>query len=218
MRGLRRSLRDTELFKLQLRAILRASSIGPTKLMFPMLTSEDELQSALVVLDQAKRELLAENQAFDDTLAIGAMIEVPASALAANQLAKNLDFLSIGTNDLIQYTLAIDRIDESVNYLYDPLHPAVLQLIHLTLKAGQRAAIPVSMCGEMAGDIRYTKLLLGMGLREFSTHPASLLEVKSIINATDISALEKRCKDILSKHISSSKIHHLVDQLNSLPT
>ena len=214
LRGLRRSLRDTELFKLQLRAILRASSIGPTKLMFPMLTSEDELQSALVVLNQAKSELIKEDQAFDDTIAIGAMIEVPASALAANQFAKNLDFLSIGTNDLIQYTLAIDRIDEAVNYLYDPLHPAVLQLIHLTLKAGQRAGIPVSMCGEMAGDIRYTKLLLGMGLREFSTHPASLLEVKSVINATDVSALEKRCKDILNKHISSAKIHHLVDQLN----
>ena len=183
--------------------------------MFPMLTSEDELQSALVVLNQAKRELLNENQAFDDTLAIGAMIEVPASALAANQFAKNLDFLSIGTNDLIQYTLAIDRIDEAVNYLYDPLHPAVLQLIHLTLKAGQRAGIPVSMCGEMAGDIRYTKLLLGMGLREFSTHPTSVLEVKSIINATDVSALEESCKDILSDHISSAKIHHLVDQLNS---
>ena len=126
------------------------------------------------------------------------MIEVPAAALCANIFAKQLDFFSIGTNDLIQYTLAIDRIDDQVNYLYDPLHPSVLKLIQSTLQAGRRAKIPVAMCGEMAGDPRYTRLLLGMGLQEFSAHPSNLLEIKQIINRSKISELEKPAKKILS--------------------
>ena len=215
LRGLRRSLQDTELFKLQLRAILRASVNGPVRIMFPMITSHEELMSALTILDQAKRELKEEDKEFDDNIPVGVMIEVPAAALVAGRLAKQLDFLSIGTNDLIQYTLAIDRIDESVNYLYDPLHPAVLRLIHLTLQAGRQADIPVSMCGEMAGDPRYTRLLLGMGLRDFSAHPATVLDVKSIINATKVKTLEPQCKRILSASTRPDKIHHMVDQLNN---
>ena len=132
----------------------------------------------------------------------------------AARFAKQLDFLSIGTNDLIQYTLAIDRIDESVNYLYDPLHPAVLKLIQITLKAGIQTNIPVSMCGEMAGDPRYTRLLLGMGLRHFSAHPATVLDVKSIINSSSIKKLEPQCKRILSASTRPDKIHALVDELN----
>ena len=186
LRGLRRSLKDTELFKLQLRAILRASVHGPVRIMFPMITSHEELMTALSILDQAKRELKEEDKEFDSNIPVGVMIEVPAAALVAGRLAKQLDFLSIGTNDLIQYTLAIDRIDESVNYLYDPLHPAVLRLINLTLQAGKQANIPVSMCGEMAGDPRYTRLLLGMGLRDFSAHPATVLDVKSVINSSSV--------------------------------
>jgi len=143
------------------------------------------------------------------------MIEVPAAALLAQRFAKQCDFLSIGTNDLIQYSLAIDRIDESVNYLYDPLHPAVLKLIHLTLKAGEKANIPVAMCGEMAGDPRYTRLLLGMGLKNFSAHPATLLEIKSIINTCRIDKLEKPIKKILSVTTSPAQIHILVDELNN---
>ena len=214
LRGLRRSLKDTELFKLQLRAILRASMTGPVRVMFPMITSHEELMLALSILDQAKRELKEEDRAFDAQLPVGVMIEVPAAALVASRFAKQLDFLSIGTNDLIQYCLAIDRIDESVNYLYDPLHPAVLKLIQLTLQAGRQAGIPVSMCGEMAGDPRYIRLLLGMGLRDFSAHPATLLDVKSIINASAIKTLEPQCKRILSAATRPDKIHALVDALN----
>jgi len=215
LRGLRRSLKDTELFKCQLRAILRASVYGPVRIMFPMITSEDELFSSYRILDQAKQELLDEGTDFDPDIPIGIMIEVPAAALLAQRFAKQCDFLSIGTNDLIQYSLAIDRIDESVNYLYDPLHPAVLKLIHLTLKAGEKANIPVAMCGEMAGDPRYTRLLLGMGLKNFSAHPATLLEIKSIINTCRIDKLEKPIKKILSVTTSPAQIHILVDELNN---
>lgn len=214
LRGLRRSLKDTELFKLQLRAILRASVHGPVRIMFPMITSHEELMTALSILDQAKRELKEEDKEFDSNIPVGVMIEVPAAALVAGRLAKQLDFLSIGTNDLIQYTLAIDRIDESVNYLYDPLHPAVLRLINLTLQAGKQANIPVSMCGEMAGDPRYTRLLLGMGLRDFSAHPATVLDVKSVINSSSVKKLEPMCKRILSAATRPDKIHSMVEQLN----
>ena len=174
LRAIRRSLKDTDLFKQQLRAILRASASGSVKILLPMLTSHTELVQSLAILDQAKRELKSEDREFDPDIPVGAMIEVPAAAISANIFAKQLDFLSIGTNDLIQYTLAIDRIDDQVNYLYDPLHPSVLRLISLTLQAGRRAKIPVAMCGEMAGDPRYTRLLLGMGLQEFSAHPSNL--------------------------------------------
>ena len=214
LRGLRRSLKDTELFKLQLRAILRASALGPARIMFPMITSYEELMAALTILDQAKRELKEEDKEFDSDIPIGIMIEVPAAALLASRFAKQLDFLSIGTNDLIQYSLAIDRIDESVNYLYDPLHPAVLKLIQITLQAGEKANIPVGMCGEMAGDPRYTRLLLGMGLRDFSAHPATVPEVKSIINASSVKDLQAPCKRILSTATRPDKIHELVDALN----
>ncbi|MGH1537333.1 MAG: phosphoenolpyruvate--protein phosphotransferase, partial [Gammaproteobacteria bacterium] len=186
LRAIRRSLKDTELFKQQLRAILRASASGPVKILLPMITSENELVQSLEILNQAKRELKSENKDFDAEIPIGAMIEVPAAAISANIFAKQLDFLSIGTNDLIQYTLAIDRIDDQVNYLYDPLHPSVLKLINITLQAGRRADIPVAMCGEMAGDPRYTRLLLGLGLTEFSAHPSNLLEIKQIINKSKI--------------------------------
>jgi len=213
LRAIRRSLKDTELFKQQLRAILRASASGPVKVLLPMITSSIELVQSLSILDQAKRELKSENKNFDADLPVGAMIEVPAAALSANILAKYLDFLSIGTNDLIQYTLAIDRIDDQVNYLYDPLHPSVLKLINITLQAGRRADIPVAMCGEMAGDPRYTRLLLGLGLQEFSAHPSNLLEIKQIINKSKISELEKQVKKILRTTVAS-KISPMVDALN----
>ena len=214
LRGLRRSLKDTELFKLQLRAILRASAFGPARIMFPMITSYEELMATLSILDQAKRELREEDKEFDSDIPIGIMIEVPAAALLASRFAKQLDFMSIGTNDLIQYALAIDRIDESVNYLYDPLHPAVLKLIQMTLQAGARANIPVGMCGEMAGDPRYTRLLLGMGLRDFSAHPVTVPEVKSIINSSSVKDLQAPCKRILSASTRPDKIHAMVDALN----
>ena len=213
LRAIRRSLKDTELFKQQLRAILRASASGPVKILLPMITSDVELVQSLSILEQAKEELISENKDFDENIPVGAMIEVPAAAISANILAKKLDFLSIGTNDLIQYTLAIDRIDDQVNYLYDPLHPSVLKLINITLQAGRRADIPVAMCGEMAGDPRYTRLLLGLGLQEFSAHPSNLLEIKQIINKSNISELEKQAKKILSTTVPN-KIAPMVDALN----
>ncbi|MEJ2115618.1 MAG: phosphoenolpyruvate--protein phosphotransferase, partial [Gammaproteobacteria bacterium] len=213
LRAIRRSLRDTDLFKQQLRAILRASANGPVKILLPMITSDTELVQSLSLLNQAKQELKDENKEFDANIPVGAMIEVPAAAISANIFAKKLDFLSIGTNDLIQYTLAIDRIDDQVNYLYDPLHPSVLKLINIILQAGRRADIPVAMCGEMAGDPRYTRLLLGLGLTEFSAHPSNLLEIKQIINKSKISQLEKQTKKILNTTVPS-KIAPMVDALN----
>ena len=213
LRAIRRSLKETDLFKQQLRAILRASASGPVRILLPMITSHTELVQSLSILEQAKQELINENLDFDENIPVGGMIEVPAAALSANILAKKLDFLSIGTNDLIQYTLAIDRIDDQVNYLYDPLHPSVLKLINLTIQAGHRADIPVAMCGEMAGDPRYTRLLLGLGLQEFSAHPSNLLEIKQIINKSKISELEKQTKKILRTTVPS-KIAPMVDALN----
>ncbi|MCY4642158.1 MAG: phosphoenolpyruvate--protein phosphotransferase [Gammaproteobacteria bacterium] len=216
LRAIRRSLKDTGLFKQQLRAILRASSSGPVRILLPMVTSHIELVQSLSVLKQASRELESEQHQFDPDIPVGAMIEVPAAALSANILAKQLDFLSIGTNDLIQYTLAIDRIDDQVNYLYDPLHPSVLKLINLTLQAGRRAEIPVAMCGEMAGDPRYTRLLLGMGLQEFSAPPSSLLEIKQIVNRSRISELKKPAMRILNTTVPD-RIVSMVDALNDQP-
>jgi len=189
LRGIRLCLKDLGLFYPQLRAILRASAQGPVSMMIPMLSNTHELRQVLNLIEEAKQALQRQGLAFDPHIRIGGMIEVPAAALSASTFARRLDFLSIGTNDLIQYTLAIDRVDDEVNYLYEPLHPAVLRLIRMVIDAGQSAGIPVAMCGEMAGDTRYTRLLLGMGLTEFSMHHSTLQEVKNVINQSNISTL-----------------------------
>ncbi len=181
LRAIRMCLKDLGMFRPQLRAILRASAHGPVRMMIPMLSSIQEVFQVLKLVEETKQELRERGLAFDERLPVGGMIEVPAAAVCADQFARYMDFLSIGTNDLIQYTLAIDRVDDEVNYLFDPLHPAVLALIHHTIRAGQKAGIPVSLCGEMAGDARYTRLLLGLGLTEFSMHPTALLEIKKVI-------------------------------------
>jgi phosphotransferase system enzyme I (PtsI) len=191
LRAIRLCLKEPQLFLPQLRAILRASAKGPVRLLIPMLTSVQELAQVMVLVEQARAELRRANKAFNPEMPIGAMIEVPAAALCADLFAQRLDFLSIGTNDLMQYTLATDRIDESVNHLFDPLNPGVLRLIQGVIKAGHKAKIPVSMCGEMAGDLRYTRLLLAMGLREFSMPAASLLEVKQVVRQCDITKLQQ---------------------------
>jgi phosphotransferase system enzyme I (PtsI) len=197
LRAIRLCLKELDLFRPQLRAILRASACGPVRMMIPMLSNTRELFEVLQLIEDCKQELRAAGQAFDNHMPVGAMIEVPAAAICASYFARHLDFLSIGTNDLIQYTLAIDRIDDEVSYLYDPLHPAVLQLIHMTLQAGRQAGIPVSLCGEMASDTRYTQLLLGLGLTQFSTHPGSLLEIKRVIRESHVSELQIIAKRIL---------------------
>ena len=197
LRAVRLCLKEPEFFRPQLRAILRASAHGPIRIMIPMLTNTQEMQQVLFIIDELKLELKNKLIEFDQEIKVGGMIEVPASAICADIFADKLDFLSIGTNDLIQYTMAIDRINDEVNYLYDPLHPAVLRLIQATIVAGQKANIPISMCGEMAGEKEYTQLLLGLGLREFSMHPATLLEVKEIINKTNINELVELTKKAL---------------------
>ena len=197
LRAVRLCLKEPEFFRPQLRAILRASAHGPIRIMIPMLTNTQEMQQVLFIIDELKLELKNKLIEFDQEIKVGGMIEVPASAICADIFADKLDFLSIGTNDLIQYTMAIDRINDEVNYLYDPLHPAVLRLIRTTIVAGQKANIPISMCGEMAGEKEYTQLLLGLGLREFSMHPATLLEVKEIINKTNINELVELTKKAL---------------------
>ena len=215
LRAVRLCLKEQSLFRPQIRAILRASAHGPVRMMIPMLASTTELDQVLGIVRDCKRELDKKSEPYDASMPVGAMIEVPAAAICADIFARRLDFLSIGTNDLIQYTIAIDRIDDEVSYLYDPLHPAVLRLVATTIAAGRKAGIPVAMCGEMAGDARYTKLLLGMGLREFSVHPNALLEIKQIIGETRIAPARKLTRRILRSTRSATR-QTLVDELNRI--
>lgn len=205
LRGIRLCLSDPSLFLPQLRAILRASARGPTRLLIPMLTNIAEVDQCLKLLEQVKQNLRDENIEFDESMPVGAMVEVPAAAIAAAQFAERLDFLSIGTNDLIQYTLAIDRIDDQVDYLYDPMHPAVLQLIKTTIDAGQKSGIPVTMCGEMAGDSRYVRVLLGLGLTEFSMPPNLILETKRSLISARRSTLKKQVNALLNASTSEDQ-------------
>lgn len=214
LRAVRMCLQDPSLFRPQLRAILRASAQGPVRMMIPMISSLDEVLRVLDLVEETKADLTRENEKFDANIEVGGMIEVPAAAVAADLFAPHLDFLSIGTNDLIQYTLAIDRVDDAVNYLYDPLHPAVLRLIAMTIQAGQAAQIPVGMCGEMAGDPHYTRLLLGLGLREFSMHPSGLLEIKRIVRESELEQLRQAALEIMQAR-DSVVLHALVEKLNS---
>lgn len=213
LRAIRLCLKDRSQFRPQLRAILRASAHGPVRLMIPMLSNTQELHQVLALINDTKIALQRESLAFAPDVKIGGMIEVPAAALTAADFASHMDFLSIGTNDLIQYTLAIDRVDDEVNYLYDPLHPAVLRLIKMTIDAGKAAGIPVAMCGEMAGDPRYTRLLLGMGLSEFSMHHTALPEVKRVINSSSIEALVPLVQELLD-NTRPGRIPERVDSLN----
>jgi phosphotransferase system enzyme I (PtsI) len=215
LRAIRRCLKEPQDFMPQLLAILRASAFGPVRLMIPMLTNVEELDQVLALIDEAKKILKTNKIDFDDKMLVGAMIEVPAAALAADAFARKLDFLSIGTNDLIQYTLALDRIDDEVNYLYNPLHPAVLKLIHMTLQAGKKANIPVSMCGEMASDTQYTRLLLGMGLKYFSVQANALLEIKHIIMNSTYNNLQIEARSILELY-DSNEIKTRVQQMANL--
>lgn len=198
LRAIRWSLSEPQMFLTQLRAILRASAFGKVKILIPMLAHAQEIDQTLDLIREAKRQLDDAGLAYDPGVQVGAMIEIPAAAIALPLFLKRVDFLSIGTNDLIQYTLAIDRADNSVAHLYDPLHPAVLHLIAFTLREATSAGVPVSVCGEMAGDPQLTRLLLGMGLTEFSMHPSQLLLVKQEILRADLRRLEKPVADVLA--------------------
>ena len=197
LRAIRWSLADPAMFLTQLRAILRAAAHGQAKLLIPMLVHASEIRHTLALLDHARAELDNRGVAYGP-LKVGAMIEIPAAALTLKLFLKYFDFLSVGTNDLIQYTLAIDRADESVAHLYDPLHPAVLRLVAATIQEGRAQGKEVSVCGEMAGDISLTRLLLGMGLRSFSMHPAQILAVKQEVLRADTTKLAPWAEQVLS--------------------
>ena len=196
-RAIRYSLAEPDMFLEQLRAIHRAAEHGPVRLLIPMLVHGHEVEQSLRLIAQAREQVSGRTRRSGPDVPVGGMIEVPAAALTAGMFARRLDFLSIGTNDLIQYTLAIDRTDHAVASLYDPFHPAVLQLVSQTIRAAVRAGKPVSVCGEMAGDLEATRLLIGMGLRSFSMHPASLLRVKREILRCDAARLRTRVARLL---------------------
>jgi len=212
LRAVRLCLQHMDLFKPQLRAILRASAFGKVAIMLPMVSNIDEVNQVLNLIKQTKIELREQGIDYDPRVKIGGMIEVPAAAIMADVFARKLDFLSIGTNDLIQYTLAIDRVDDAVNYLYDPIHPAVLQLIQQVIRAGEHANIPVSLCGEMAGNVQYTRLLLGLGLKQFSMDANYLLAVKEAVLNID----SRKLKSMVNKILGSENPSEARDQLAAL--
>jgi phosphoenolpyruvate-protein phosphotransferase (PTS system enzyme I) len=214
LRAIRFCLAEPQMFLAQLRAILRASAYGSIHLLIPMLAHAFEIDQTLLMIERAKAQLRDDGVKFDPQIPVGAMIEIPAAALTLPMFVKKMDFLSIGTNDLIQYTLAIDRADHEVAHLYNPLHPAVLQLLASTIAVGAKAGIPVAVCGEMAGDARLTRLLLGMGLREFSMHPTQLLGVKHEILNSDLNALAPLTKKILRSY-DPAAIAEAVEQLQA---
>ena len=189
LRAVRFCLAEPRLFLTQLRAILRASHYGKVKILVPMLASVGEIDQTLAMIAQAKESLREQGVPFDPEVEVGGMIEIPAAVLAISAFLTKLDFLSIGTNDLIQYTLAVDRSDDAVAHLYDPLHPAVLKLLAMAIASAGKARVPIAVCGEMAGDPNLTRLLLGMGLRNLSMHPAQLLNIKQRVLTTDVGAL-----------------------------
>jgi phosphoenolpyruvate-protein phosphotransferase (PTS system enzyme I) len=214
LRAIRLCLAEPKLFVSQLRAILRASHYGKVKILIPMLAQFGELRQTLQLVKAAKQSLIDDKLKFDDKVPVGGMVEIPAAALMANAFADQLDFLSIGTNDLIQYTLAIDRADDAVAHLYDPLHPSVLMLIHQTIKAGKKAGKSVAVCGEMAGDPDLTRLLLGLGLRSFSMHPTSLLLVKNQIMRSQLDQVSDLTQRLL-KNTDPDKTLNLLAKLNA---
>ena len=206
LRAIRWSLAEPSMFRVQLRAVLRAASHGPVKLMFPMMAHRHEILQTLALVEQARQELQQRGQPYG-AVQLGAMIEVPAAALMVDVFLQYFDFVSLGTNDLIQYTLAIDRADEEVAHLYDPLHPAVLQLIAQVIAAAQARGKSVSVCGEMAGDPSMTRLLLGLGLRSFSMHPAQLLTIKQEVLRADTRKLAPWAQQVLVANDPEAQLH-----------
>ena len=215
LRGIRYSLNYNNIFINQIKAILRVSNLGNVKIMLPMITTISEIHKAKELILAAKRSLAKERKKFDKDIHVGIMVEIPSCAVLANKFAKHVDFFSIGTNDLVQYTLAIDRVDDEVNYLYDPINSAVLSLLKNIINAGTKNKIPVSLCGEMAGDPNYTKLLLGLGLRSFSMHPSAIPEIKNIIINSDITMLTQISKKIVNCDSNKEKMK-LIEKLNCI--
>ena len=214
LRAIRYCLAEPLLFLAQLRAILRASNYGRVRILLPMVAHAHEVDQSLAMVKQAKEQLDERKVPYDREIEVGGMIEIPAAALALPMFMRRLDFLSLGTNDLIQYTLAIDRTDDAVAHLYDPLHPAVLQLVARTIQAATRGGVPVAVCGEMAGDPQLTRLLLGFGLRNFSMHPAQLLAIKDRVLRTDLAGAQTLAQRVL-RQSDPAKTRELLAKLNA---
>lgn len=211
--GIRLSLAEESMFRTQLRAILRASHYGDIQIMFPMISSSWELKQVIAHVDYVKQELTDENIKFNAKIKIGAMIEVPSAAIAIKEILKLVDFISIGTNDLLQYLLAVDRNNEHVSYLYNPLHPSVIKLLKYIIDQCNKYKVDVSLCGEIAADINFTRLLLGLGLRKFSVNTGSFLNIKQIILSTSLTTIRPIIKKI-QRTENLDKIIELVEQLN----
>jgi phosphotransferase system enzyme I (PtsI) len=215
LRAIRLCLTEQNLFIPQLRAMLRASRFGRMRILIPMLSNSQELFRVKGLIREIARDLRQSGEKIAKKIELGGMIEVPAAALSARTFAKHLDFLSIGTNDLIQYTLAIDRIDDQVSHLYDPLHPAVLRLLKIIISEAADVGTPVSMCGEMAGDPNFTRLLLGLGLTDFSMHPGSLQDVKHVVRRTKLPALRSVHRRLM-RATNPLRISGLLRDLNEI--
>lgn len=211
LRSIRYCLANKPFFKEQIKAILSASVSKNVRIMFPLITGVEELDEALEFLESVKKELDEEKISYDKNIKVGTMIEVPSAALTSYSIAKKVDFMSIGTNDLIQYTIAVDRGNEKVSYLYEPLHPALLGLLKLVLENGRKAGIEVSICGEMAGDVSYIPLLVGLGFEKLSMAPSSILEAKSVIRSLDY----ERAKALADKALSLDTISSIKELLRN---
>jgi phosphotransferase system enzyme I (PtsI) len=209
-RSIRVFLRENHLFKEQLRAILRASAYGHLKILFPMISSIEEIRQVRELFESTKLELRKEGITFDERIPFGIMIEVPSMAIVVEQIIKEVDFISIGTNDLIQYTLAVDRDNDLVNSLYQPLNPAVLRLIQTVTEVAKKANKPVTLCGEMAGNPQYVPLLAGLGLEDLSMNPGSLLEVKKLVR----SIVLERWQLIAKKALGLSSVEEIAQLLS----
>ena len=214
LRAIRLCLTEPQRFITQLRALLRASHYGKVNILIPMLATAVEVDQTLELIQRARQSLDEEGTPYDRDIKVGGMIEVPAAALALGIFIRKLDFLSIGTNDLIQYTLAIDRTDDTVAHLYDPLHPAVLNLLANIIRTADRAKVPVALCGEMAGDVALTRMLLAFGLRQYSMHIAHLLDVKQIILKSNFSQLKPLARKML-RASDPEKLRAMLEKLNS---
>jgi phosphotransferase system enzyme I (PtsI) len=209
LRGIRLALKYPEVFKTQIKAILRASVKGNVKIMFPMVTKAEEIDEIKKLLQEAKQELKERKIEFDNNIPIGVMIETPSAALTCNTIVKKVDFISLGTNDLIQYTLAVDRFNENVADLYDPLHPSVLKLIKHVVDVAHKENKTVSICGEMAADPMLTKVLIGLGIDELSVPPAVVLKIKKIVCSTNYSDAKELAEEILRCESSNEIIEIL---------
>jgi phosphotransferase system enzyme I (PtsI) len=203
LRAIRFCLKEVDLFKTQLRAIIRASAHGNVKVLFPMISGLEEIREAKRIFSEVKEGLQAEGVPLEENIEIGVMIEVPAAVVIADELAREVDFFSIGTNDLIQYALAIDRINDRVTYLYEPLHPAVLRLIERVVKIGHEAGIKVAMCGEMAGEPAYTLILLGLELDELSMNPLAIPRIKKIIRSSNLAEGKELLQKVMTFQLAA---------------